>query len=233
MLNLKTDHKMQHKRLRFIALLLLGFGLTGLHAQDKPTVTDVDGNVYQTVNIGTQFWMKENLKVTRYTNGDIIGTTSPATLDISRESAPKYQWAYNGDEGNAAVYGRLYTWYSSTDSRKLCPSGWHLPSDDEWTVLTTFLGGSMAGGKLKETGAVHWQRPNTGATNETGFTALPGSFRGSNGTYNHFGIYGGWWSSTEFNIYSAWPRYMTAIVGYVGRYGYSKNVGFSVRCLKD
>ncbi len=225
---------MRSRKLKLITLFLMCSALNGLQAQNTLTVTDIEGKVYQSVTIGKQVWMKENLKVTKYCNGDIIGTTTPATLDITGEKAPKYQWAYNGDEGNVAVYGRLYTWYALTDSRKVCPAGWHLPSDEDWTALTTFLGGDrIAGGKLKETGAAHWIRPNTGATNETGFTALPGSYRGSNGTFNHLGNFGGWWSSAEFNTYSAWPRYMTHIVGYVGKYGYGKDIGFSVRCLKD
>src|SRR4029078_12512714 len=134
------------------------------------TVTDIDGNVYHTVTIGTQVWMVENLKTTKYRNGDLIGTTIPATLDISSESTPKYQWAYKGEESNVATYGRLYTWYAVADSRNVCPTGWHVPSDAEWTTLTTYLGGeSVAGGKLKENGTVHWESPNTGATNESGF----------------------------------------------------------------
>jgi len=225
---------MRHKKLKLSILLLLGIGLTGLHAQNTLTVTDLDGNVYKTVNIGTQVWMKENLKVTRYRNGSVIGTTPSATLDVSSESTPKYQWAYNGNESSVVTYGRLYTWYVVTDSRNVCPTGWHLPTDAEWTTLTDYLGGAkIAGGKLKETGTAHWQSPNTGATNETGFTALPGSYRSINGEFNHYGNYGGWWSSTEFNTYMAWPRYMTGIASYVGRYGYGKSIGFSVRCLKD
>ena len=225
---------MQLFKLKLFTLIGFSFGLTLLKAQEKRTVTDVDGNIYQSVTIGTQVWMKENLKVTKYRNGDIIGTTVPATLEISGEIAPKYQWAYIGDEGNVAVYGRLYTWHAVTDSRQVCPVGWHLPSDAEWTTLTTYLGGfKVAGGKLKETGAVHWQSPNTNATNETGFTALPGSYRGINGEFSHFGIYGGWWSSSEMNPYMAWTRYLTAIAKYTGIYGYGKSLGFSVRCIKD
>ena len=133
---------MRHTQLILNTLLLSSLGLTGLHAQDKLTVTDIDGNVYQTVTIGTQVWMKENLKVTKYCNGDVIGTTTPASLDISGEDTPKYQWAPNGDESNVAVYGRLYTWHAVTDSRNVCPTGWHLPDDAEWATLTTFLGGA-------------------------------------------------------------------------------------------
>ena len=226
--------KRQHQKFKLFILMLLAFGLTGLNAQDKHSVSDIEGNAYQTVNIGTQVWMKENLKVTKYRNGDIIGTTIPSTLDISGESAPKYQWPSNGDKSNVAVYGRLYTWYAIMDGRKVCPEGWRLPSDTEWTLLINYLGGfKVAGGKLKETGASHWQAPNRGATNETGFTALPGSYRSINGEFNHFGIYGGWWSSSELNPYMSWTRYLTAIAGYTGSYSYGKSLGFSVRCLKE
>lgn len=225
---------MQHKKVKLTLLFWLALGFTGLHSQNTQTITDVDGNVYQTVMIGTQVWMKENLKVTKYRNGDIIGTTTPATLDVSGESGPKYQWAYNGDEDNIAVYGRLYTWFAVTDSRNVCPEGWHIPADAEWATLTTYLGGfKIAGGKLKESGHSHWRSPNTGASNETGFTALPGSYRSINGEFSHFGIYGGWWSSTEMNPYMAWTRYLTAIANYTGVYSYGKSLGFSVRCLKN
>ena len=225
---------MRYRILKIIVILLVSSGLTDLEAQDKLSVTDIDGNVYQTIKIGTQLWMRENLKVTRYLNGEVIGTSTPATLDISGESAPKYQWAYNGDEENVAVYGRLYTWFAVTDSRNVCPAGWHIPTDSEWTTLTTYLGGfKIAGGKLKETGALHWRSPNTAATNETGFTALPASYRSINGEFSHFGIYGGWWSSSELNPFMAWTRYMTAIAKYTGVYPYGKSLGFSVRCLKN
>jgi uncharacterized protein (TIGR02145 family) len=112
----------------------------------------------------------------KYRNGDIIGTTTPATLDISSETSPKYQWAYDGNESNVATYGRLYTWYAATDSRAVCPTGWHLPTDAEWTTLTTYLGGeSVAGGKLKEAGTTHWNSPIqelTTAVDSQGFLAV-------------------------------------------------------------
>ena len=114
------------------------------------------------------------------------------------KATPKYQWAYDGNESNVATYGRLYTWYAVTDSRNVCPTGWHVPTDAEWTTLTTFLGGeNVAGGKLKETGTTHWTTPNTGATNETGFTALPSGYRYIDGTFLTIFSMGIWWSSTE------------------------------------
>src|SRR5262245_32163336 len=122
-----------------IGLLSISLNRCNNDDESPATVTDIDGNVYHTVNIGTQVWMLENLKTTKYRNGDLIETTTPATLDITSESTPKYQWAYNGEENNAATYGRLYTWYAATESRNVCPSGWHVPSDVEWTTLSNFL----------------------------------------------------------------------------------------------
>jgi uncharacterized protein (TIGR02145 family) len=140
--------------------------------------------------------MVENLKTTRYRNGDLIGTTIPDTLDITAEVAPKYQWAPNDDESNVPTYGRLYTWYAVTDTRNVCPTGWHVPLDVEWETLKSLLGGEyLAGGKLKETGTTHWETPNVGATNETGFTALPSGCRNI-GYFIGFGVVSYWWCST-------------------------------------
>jgi uncharacterized protein (TIGR02145 family) len=201
--------------------------------QDQ-TVSDIDGNIYHTVTIGTQTWMVENLKTTRYRNGEYIGTTNPATLDISGESAPKYQWAYDGNDGYVADYGRLYTWYAAIDSRGVCPAGWHVPSDAEWTTLTNYLGGeNVAGGKLKEAGFNHWFDPNSGATNESGFTSLPGGYRDYNGTFYYIGNIGYWWSSTDYDSYNAWYRFMSCGYSSVFSYNYDKSFGFSVRCLRD
>ena len=196
---------------------------------------DIDGNIYTTVKIGTQTWMAENLKTTKYRNGDLIGTTTPATLNISAETAPKYQWASAGIESNVATYGRLYTWYAATDSRGICPTGLHLPTDAEWTTLTTFLGGTdVAGGKLKEAGTSHWIGSNTGATNSSGFTALPGGFRATNGTGDGIGVTGFWWSSTEYSTNNAWYLYGHTDISYaIISNNYNKSNGFSVRCLRD
>ena len=198
------------------------------------TATDKDGNVYKTVTIGTQVWMAENLKTTKYSNGNLIGTTIPATLDVHLESSPKYQWVYDGNESNVSTYGRLYTWYAVTDSRNVCPTGWHLPNNAEWTTLTTYLGGeSVAGGKLKETGTTHWLSPNTGATNESGYSALPGGGRDGYGGFFDIGRNGGMWSSDDFNINSGWYLYLYNDGNNVNRPSDSKSNGYSVRCLKD
>jgi uncharacterized protein (TIGR02145 family) len=197
-------------------------------------VKDIDNNLYLTKQIGSQNWMVENIKTTRYRNGDLIGTTDPPTLNIDYESAPKYQWAYDANEGNVATYGRLYTWYALNDGRHLCPTGWHIPTDAEWTTLTDFLGGeSVAGGKLKEAGIVHWTDTNVGATNETGFTALPGGYRGNTGFYG-MGTAGCWWSASinTYNNHGIY-RVMENTTSNVTKLETYRQEGFSVRCLKD
>ncbi len=219
---------------RIVGLILLIFLIHSCETDDANVIKDVDDNVYTSVTIGNQVWMVENLKTTKYSNGDIIGTTIPTTLNISGESTPKYQWAYDDIEVNVATYGRLYTWYAVTDNRNICPTGWHVPTDTEWITLTTYLGGtSIAGGKLKETGTAHWPSPNTGATNETGFTALPAGTRYIDGTFSSIGGPGGWWSATEYDAASAWNRAMRVYSSSVESYYSSKKYGCSVRCLKN
>ena len=198
-------------------------------------VSDYEGNIYYTVQIGDQVWMAENLKTTRYRNGDVIQTTIPVNKDITEESSPKYQWAFGGNSTNIPVYGRLYTWYAITDPRNVCPEGWHVPTDPEWTVLTDFLGGqATAGGKMKETGLSHWGAPNEGATNETGFTGLPGGFRHYNGTSDFRGSNGYYWSSTTGTPGYGWNRILSYDSQDVARTDFmDKSSGNSVRCLKD
>jgi|ERR1035437_2181324 uncharacterized protein (TIGR02145 family) len=200
------------------------------------TVSDIDENNYYTVTIGTQEWMAENLKTTKYSNGDLIGTTTPATLDISSESTPKYQWAYDGNESNVDIYGRLYTWYAATDSRKVCPTGWHVPTLGEWEIL--LKPGNIIdikGAELMETGTNHWNRSDIVGTNETGFTALPGGYRYS--SFEGMTSIGEYWSSDE-SAYPGSSLYypipisgaydMTPLTMLRGRYS-----GLSVRCLKN
>jgi uncharacterized protein (TIGR02145 family) len=198
------------------------------------SVSDIEGNVYKTIIIGTQTWMAENLKATKYSNGDLIGTTTPALLDISGEYEPKYQWAYDGAESLVATFGRLYTYYAVSDSRNVCPAGWHVPADEEWSMLRDFLGGEIpAGGKLKEGSLAHWFEPNTAATNETGFTALPAGYRNNSYGFNNLGFDAYWWSSTYYDITSGWAWSMEYTTGNIlsGR-GYDLH-GISVRCLMD
>jgi uncharacterized protein (TIGR02145 family) len=216
----------------------------------KPTITvgkikDVDGNWYKTVKIGEQWWMAENLKTTKYRNRDLIGTTDPATLDIGGESTPKYQWAYDGIESNVSTFGRLYTFYAVTDSRNLCPTGWHVPTDAEWKILEMFIGmtqtqtdetgsrGTTEGDKLKEIGTAHWDKPNAGSTDEFGLTALPGGYRIDNKTFASIGSYSIWWSSTESSPANAWFRGLSSYDSDVDRYDSWEMNGFSVRCIKN
>ena len=195
-------------------------------------IKDGDGFVYTTVTIGSQTWLVENLKTSRYINGDRIVTTNPGTADITGEIDPKYQWSYNGDEVNVSAYGRLYTWYVIADSRGICPAGWHVATDAEWTALTSFLGESVAGDKLKEAGSAHWSVLNTG-TNLTGFSALPGGCRTDINTFKYLGYEGSWWSSKEFSTTSAYYRTMASVNSNLERSNNKKNMALSVRCIKD
>jgi uncharacterized protein (TIGR02145 family) len=178
--------------------------------------------------------MAQNLITTKYQNGALIGTTSPAQLDISGESNPKYQWVPGANEINVSTYGRLYTWYAITDSRNVCPLNWHVPSNSEWTTMVNFLGGeSIAGGKLKEAGLIHFASPNDGATNESGFTTLPAGYRNSHGLFGGITDSGQFWTTTEFNAADAWSRSNWSGSTGVGNMYFVKSFGFSVRCIKD
>jgi uncharacterized protein (TIGR02145 family) len=198
-------------------------------------INDYDNNIYETVITGEQLWMASNLKTTHHMNGDQILTTDPAILDISLESAPMYQWSYGGDGSNAAVYGRLYTYYTITDSRGVCPEGWHIPTDSEWSTLESTLGGfAIAGSRLKEMGNSHWIGPyNLDATNESCFNALPGGYRSNTGGFSYLGNYGYWWSSTEGDNTTAWIRALFVQSSQVLRVDLNKSNGASVRCIKD
>ena len=196
-------------------------------------VKDVDGNIYSTVEIGNQIWMAENLKTTHFKDGTQI-TLVTGNGDWFKIEGPKYCW-YNNDEGTYKnTYGALYNWYA-VSTEKLCPTGWHVPTDEEWTTLTTLLGGTtVAGGKLKESGNLHWLNPNTGATNETGFTALPGGARSAaSGAFGYINTTGMWWTSTMNSPSGAWIRVLTFDQTGVQRQDYAKYYGYSVRCIKN
>ena len=193
-------------------------------------IVSYEGKTYNTVQIGTQCWFKENLNVGTRING------SQDQLD----NGIKEKYCYNDLESNCDVYGGLYQWnemmqYSTTPGvQGICPTGWHLPTDAEWTTLTDYLGGeNVAGGKMKEAGTAHWLSPNTGATNSSGFTALPGGYRTSNGNFHLLTLNALFWSSTENASISAWGRNLD----YNGEFvfhGYSfKPYGFSARCVHD
>jgi uncharacterized protein (TIGR02145 family) len=197
-------------------------------------VSDFDGNTYKTVKIGSQTWLMENLKTTHFLNGDLIPTTSPVNLNITAEISPIYEWPVNGNETDVDDYGRLYTWYTVSDPRGICPSGWHVSSNAEWEEMVAFLGGAgVAGAKLKEAGEVHWESGNV-ATNSSGFTALPGGFRAENGTFYWLHNSGYFWTTPEADASTAYRPAMLSDWENIDMGSASgKSAGFSVRCIKN
>lgn len=197
------------------------------------TVTDIDGNVYNTITIGTQIWMVENLKVTRYRNGDpILNITDNAAWAGSTTGADCW---YGNNVANKDTYGALYNWYAVNENRNIAPAGWHVPTEAERDMLDNFLGGvSVAGGKLKEAGISHWGSPNTGASNSSGFTAFPAGYRiGSTGTFDKLTWHTYLWSSTQKDAITAFRRQLKFdSEGVAIFYGDLKS-GFSVRLVKD
>ncbi len=194
-------------------------------------VIDADGNLYHTVRIGKQNWMVENMRVTKFRNGDLI-LNAREDNEMSDHTNESYS-NYDDIENNSNKYGRLYNWYVANDGRNICPSGWHVPSDAEWTKLTTYLGGeSVAGGKMKQTDSTIWFSPNTGATNESGFSGIPAGVNRNN-TYSFKGSCGYWWSKNEYGSEYAWGRYLFNYNTKISRSYYDKSYGFSVRCLSD
>jgi uncharacterized protein (TIGR02145 family) len=193
--------------------------------------TDVDINTYNTVQIGQQCWMKENLKTSRYRNGDLI-TVVVYSAWVGLMTGGR-DW-YSGDStAYEYPYGNLYNWYAVADSRGLCPTGWHVPTDAEWTILTTYLGGeNVAGGRLKSTSSVLWGGTNTNADNLSGFSALPGGERSTGGSNVNIGSAAAFWSATD-NGSNAWFRYLRYNDGIASRGSIGKTYGASVRCLRD
>jgi uncharacterized protein (TIGR02145 family) len=201
------------------------------------TVTDVDGNVYNTVQIGGQCWMAENLATETYNDGSAIPTgLSNSAWQLTTSGAFA---VYDDAPANKGTYGLLYNWYAVADPRGICPAGWHVPTDGEWTELTDHLGGEpIAGGPMKTTGTLGagtglWNAPNTGATNISGFSGLPGGCRNFNGYYYDLGYYGFWWSATESSTLNAWYRRLDNDYTVVSRFDVYKILGFSVRCVQD
>ena len=208
------------------------------------TIIDIDGNVYKTITIGTQIWMAENLGTTHLSNGDPIPNVIDNT-EWESLSTPGYSW-YNNDESTyKSTYGALYNWYTvKTDN--LCPTGWHVPSNDEWNTLITYLGGEISSGvKVIETGNTHWLRTLSGVTNETGFTALPGGFRSISNDFRGFvslGYFGLWWTTTDYTppfdaLVVQVPSYDDSSVevhwGLEASFAAKKFGGASVRCVKN
>lgn len=216
-------------------ILILGFGVSALNAQTEQTVKDIDGNVYKTVKIGNQIWMAENLKVTKYRNGNPIPNVTDNTAWSLLTTGASCD--YNNTPTNSTTYGKLYNWFAASDSRNIAPTGWHVATDADWKKLTEYLGGEeTAGGKLKETGTTHWKSPNNNATNESGFRALPGGTRTDNGGFGaNLGIIGQYWCSTEMAGVAAfaWYYFMGSDNGTITRGGEGKKMGYSIRCVKD
>jgi uncharacterized protein (TIGR02145 family) len=228
--------------------------------EEVPTVTDIEGNEYEILEIGTQWWMAENLKVTKYNNGDPIGTSNPATIDLSdvvyEGGNPKYQWPYDGNEANVDLYGRLYTWYAVTDGRGICPTGWHVPAYPEWIALQDYLvangynyDGTTTGNKIAKAMAslTNWVSTSVeGATgnidypakrNASGFRALPAGIRWTDGEFDGLGISANWFTST--NYYDDYDGIFWGFVLFNSSFGLSAGTcdheadALSVRCVKN
>jgi len=216
--------------------------------EKEQTVTDIDGNIYNTVVIGSQIWMAENLKVTHFPDGsELQYITDDYEWNLLEDNNFDKAYCYynNNLEGEADIYGALYTWAAAmngTDAsdqnpsgvQGICPDGWHIPSSDEWWTLINGLGGkTIAGGKLKESGTTHWDF-NDGATNESGFTALPGGYRnGSGGSFYTLGNFGYWWSASEEYSSNGWSYVMYHMNSQIDSEGQFKSSGKSIRCVKN
>jgi len=220
-------------------------GRSGIHGtvfMDVPTTsktitfnfipcTDYDNNSYAIVQIHDQWWMAENLKATKYSNGDDIPEVTGAS-DWMGLSTGAYCY-FGNDPDNALIYGCLYNWRAAIDNRNACPANWHVPSDDEWIMLTSYLGGeAVAGGKMKETGIGHWFSPNAGATNESGMTLIAGGCR-SYGNFDFMGYGGSFWSTTPYDDIFAWNRDIFYYNSVANHSGTDKKSGLSLRCVKD
>lgn len=229
------------KKSIYITLNLLISSLLYVSLLNAQTLTDIDGNVYPTVTIGSQVWMQQNLRVTHYGNGDIIPNVldSAAWPNLNIGARCYYD---NDSVLNAFDYGCLYNWRAVIDERKLCPSGWHVATDFDWHDLVSYIDPSAqfqlglesytAGGDLKETGTLHWSPPNTGATNSSQFTALPGGLRSSVEFHGKNNLAYFWTSSNDPGDYP-WDRRLGWDDTEVWRYGYSFDGGLSVRCIRD
>jgi uncharacterized protein (TIGR02145 family) len=223
-------------------------GAPNVHNPDLTygSMTDQEGNVYKTIVIGTQEWMAENLNTSIYRNGDSIATGLSNAEWANTFNSQLGAWAYyNNDASYACPYGKLYNWHACADARGLCPVGWHVPSEAEWSVFINYLDPNAdgsnnltntAGGKMKSTGTQYWWSPNTDATNESGFSGVPCSFRADDGEFGNVGEDGVWWSSTDYNPvvqFAAWICNLVHASGAVYSFGGIKEVGYSVRCLRD
>jgi len=233
-----------HKYLLLPMAVLLMFAVLGSDCKKQEpksdggfetgSMTGNDGKVYKTVKIGNQVWMAENLRETKYRNGDTI---PEVTDDVEWGGlTTSARCVYDNSESNADIYGYLYNWFAVADGRNIAPSGWRVPTDADWTTLVNYLGGGYRaeGSKMKEAGTWHWTLPNREATNESGFTALPGGYRANgNGYFNYLGNIAHFWSATEYNTNDAWDRVLYYDHSGVDRNYDNKRNGFSVRLIRD
>lgn len=214
-----------------LSVLLLSASQYNIFAQSAGTVTDQENNKYRIVKIGDQIWMTENLKSTRLNDGTAIANIT-GIAEWAALSTPGYCW-YKNDTAYKNVYGALYNAYA-VNTNKLCPAGWHVSTNEDWLKLESWLGGEkIAGGKLKDTGTLHWSEPNSGATNEIQFNALPGGSRYTNGLFLTIKNMGYWWSPGETNTFNNWYRSIYYRDIAITRNFIDSTNGFSVRCVKD
>ena len=200
------------------------------------TITDADGNVYTSVTIGTQEWLVENLRTTKYSDGTAIPNVTGNT-EWANDTLGAWCHYDNDSSQYEATYGKLYNWYAASDSRNVCPTGWHVPTDSEWTVLTDYLAANghngAEGTALKATSGWNDYFGQSGnGTDDYGFSGLPGGDRYSNGDFASIGSGGYWWSSSRASTYYAWFRSLSVSYSFV-TVGYDKKDGYSVRCLRD
>lgn len=197
------------------------------------TVIDVDGNIYKTIKIGSQTWMAENLRVTRYRNGEEVPNVTGDEQWAGMTSGAYCNYNNTSDLDTIATYGRLYNWYATSDDHGIAPKGWRVPSVMDWEILIEYLGGdTIASNKMKEKGALHWGDPFQ-SDNSSGFTALPGGRRQHTYLFNNIGYYGDWWTSTENNEHSAAFLYFYYFDSLVWKgFNYKFN-GYSIRCIKE
>ncbi|MCK9203556.1 MAG: fibrobacter succinogenes major paralogous domain-containing protein [Bacteroidales bacterium] len=204
----------------------------GLKSSYPATVKDIDGNAYHPITIGKQVWLTENLRVTHFQNGEAIPEAKNKTEWKNLKSASRCN--LDNDPSMAAVYGSLYNWYAVDDKRNICPKGWHVPSENEWSELTNFLGGeAIAGGKMKNQGHDRWAWPNSGATNESGFNAIPNGYRSNLGTFYPLDTYTFFWTSTGYSGDCALSKFLQNDYDGVTTIENDHAFGFSVRCIRD
>lgn len=240
---------MKKSILSFMIIVLYVIILTGCNKKsmtetEPETVTDIDGNVYQTIKIGDQVWLAENLKVTHYRDGSPISHVTDRYEWLDLETGA--YCAYDNNESYAETYGYLYNWYAITGSHNIAPKGWHVPTDNDWKELEMYLGmeqgradntgwrgAGKEGGKLKEAGTTHWKDPNMLGTNESGFCALPGGYRHQYGYFESLTEYAYFWTATLYIEPEAWFRKLYYNGPVIYRDGYNFRGGFSVRLIKD